>query len=34
MGKVQPGYSPLFTVEVDACPIYEFLISLDIVYDT
>ena len=34
MGKVQPGYSPLFTVEIDACPIYEFLISLDIVYDT
>src|SRR5258708_4258317 len=34
MGKVQSGYSPLFTVEIDACPIYEFLISLDIVYDT
>jgi DNA-binding transcriptional ArsR family regulator len=34
MGKVQPGYSPLFTVEIDVCPIYEFLISLDIVYDT
>lgn len=34
MGKVQPGSSPLFTVEIDAGPIYEFLISLDIVYDT
>ncbi len=34
MGKVHPGYSPLFTVEIDTCPIYEFLISLDIVYDT
>lgn len=34
MGKEQPGYAPLFTVEIDACPIYEFLISLDIVYDT
>jgi biotin operon repressor len=34
MGKVQPGSSPLFTVEIDAGPIYEFLISLDIVYNT
>jgi DNA-binding transcriptional ArsR family regulator len=34
MGKVQPGHSSLFTMEIDACPIYEFLISLDIVYDT
>ncbi len=34
MKKVQPDYSPLFTVEIDAGPIYEFLISLDIVYDT
>jgi predicted DNA-binding protein YlxM (UPF0122 family) len=34
MGKVQPGHSPLFRVEIDAGMIYEFLISLDIVYDT
>lgn len=34
MKKVQPDYSPLFTVEIDAGPIYEFLISLEIVYDT
>jgi DNA-binding transcriptional ArsR family regulator len=34
MGRVQPGHSPLFRVEIDTCPIYEFLISLDSIYDT
>src|SRR5258707_14363821 len=34
MVKVQPTQTPLFALEIDAGPIYELLMTLDIAFDT
>jgi len=34
MAKVQPTQTPLFALEIDAGPIYELLMTLDIAFDT
>src|SRR5258707_15422972 len=34
MAKAQPVQSPLFALEIDAGPIYELLMTLDIAFDT